>query len=553
MKKAVSKLIKATMIMGMFLLFSGCGGTKKDSQKENEASPDKIINMMEINEISSMDSGNALDGGSFIAITQVMEGLFNLDTDDSIIPGVAEELPEISEDGLTYTLKLRKNAKWSNGMKVTAHDFVYAWQRVVDANYASPSSFLLMDIKNAEAILGGVKQPEELGVSAPDDYTLIVELEAPVAYFTSVMTFPTLFPLNESYVNEQGDNYGIDANHLLYNGPYVLENWEHGNQKWTYSKNDLYWNSKQSNVDKVNIQVVKETNLAVDLYENNELDRAVLSGEFAKQYKNDPDYTTQLDSWVHLIEVNQIKDGEKTIFADENARKAIMIGIDRDHIVNEILDNDSRVAGGVVAAEFVRNPESEEDFREESGILTSYDKVNAQKLWKKALSESETKEFTIDLLASDQDENKKITEYIQYSLEENFEGLTVNISLLPEKSVLDRESNQDFDLLLTRIGPDFQDPTTYLNNYAGDSFHNHSGYNSSIYNELLQKAGELSAKPKESWQVLIDAEHTLLEEAGVVPLYQSANTALMRQDIMGMIHHLFGPPNYYGKIILKDE
>ncbi|MBL1229588.1 peptide ABC transporter substrate-binding protein [Enterococcus sp. BWB1-3] len=303
MKKAVSKLIKATMIMGMFLLFSGCGGTKKDSQKENEASPDKIINMMEINEISSMDSGNALDGGSFIAITQVMEGLFNLDADDSIIPGVAEELPEISEDGLTYTLKLRKNAKWSNGMNVTAHDFVYAWQRVVDANYASPSSFLLMDIKNAEAILGGVKQPEELGVSAPDDYTLIVELEAPVAYFTSVMTFPTWFPLNESYVNEQGDNYGIDANHLLYNGPYVLENWEHGNQKWTYSKNDLYWNSKQSNVDKVNIQVVKETNLAVDLYENNELDRAVLSGEFAKQYKNDPDYTTQLDSWVHLTEI----------------------------------------------------------------------------------------------------------------------------------------------------------------------------------------------------------------------------------------------------------
>lgn len=170
MKKTTKWIVTATLLTLCVIGFSGCS-SKKDAAPQQDHLAKKEINMMEINEISSMDSGNALDGGSFIAITQVMEGLYNLDKDDSIIPGVATELPTISEDGLTYTVPLRKEAKWSNGTPVTANDFVYAWQRVVDPLYGSPSAFLLGDIKNAEAIINGEKKPEELGVKALDDHT----------------------------------------------------------------------------------------------------------------------------------------------------------------------------------------------------------------------------------------------------------------------------------------------------------------------------------------------------------------------------------------------
>lgn len=545
MKPTVKKLALVTLLIFSALSFSACATKKADSPQQNHLDK-KEINMMEINEISSMDSGNALDGGSFIAITQVMEGLYNLDKDDSIIPGVATDLPTISEDGLTYTVPLRKEAKWSNGTPLTADDFVYAWQRVVDPEYGSPSAFLLGDIKNAQDIIDGKKKPEELGVKALDDQTLEVTLEQPVAYFTSVMTFPTLFPINQDYAEKQGENYALDADHLIYNGPYQLADWKQGNQTWTYKKNDSYWNKEQSNVKKVNIQVLKDTNTAYNLYQSGELDRAVLSGEYARQEKKNLEYTTQLDSWVHVLELNQ-----KEALKNPKIRQAISQAIDREHITKKLLDNDSQPIYGLVPAEFVKNPDSKEDFRSESGDIAKLDTENAKKLWQEGLKESGQQEVTLELLASDQDENKAISEYIKYSLEQNLPGLKVEISMMPEKNLIDRKSQKAYDLLLTRQGPDFQDPTTFMNKYQTGNFDNPSNYSNTAYDQLMAQAKAQSTDPASRWQTLIDAEHVLIEDGAVVPLYQSANTALMKPQIKGMIHHLFGPPNYYGKIMIE--
>lgn len=545
MKPTIKKLALMSLLIFSVLSFSACTTKKADSPQQNHLDK-KEINMMEINEISSMDSGNALDGGSFIAITQVMEGLYNLDKDDSIIPGVATELPTISEDGLTYTVPLRKEATWSNGTPVTANDFVYAWQRVVDPEYGSPSAFLLGDIKNAQDIIDGKKKPEELGVKALDDQTLEVTLEQPVAYFTSVMTFPTLFPINQDYAEKQGKDYALDADHLIYNGPYQLADWKQGNQTWMYKKNDSYWNKEQSNVKKVNIQVLKDTNTAYNLYQSGELDRAVLSEEYARQEKKNPEYTTQLDSWVHVLELNQ-----KEALKNPKIRQAISQAIDREHITKKLLDNDSQPIYGLVPAEFVKNPDSKEDFRSESGDIAKLDTENAKKLWQEGLKESGQQEVTLELLASDQDENKAISEYIQYSLEQNLPGLKVIISMIPEKNLIDRKSQKAYDLLLTRQGPDFQDPTTFMNKYQTGNFDNPSNYSNTAYDQLMAQAKAQATDPAARWQTLIEAEHVLIEDGAVVPLYQSANTALMRPQIKGMIHHLFGPPNYYGKIMIE--
>lgn len=546
MKKIAIMFLSLAVCAGLSACSTSQATKKDDSQK-------KTIQMMEINEISSMDPGNALDGGSFIAITQVFEGLYNLDENDNVIPGVAKELPQISEDGLTYKVALRDNAAWSNGTKVTAHDFIYAWQRVVDPEFASPSSFLLADIKNAEAILAGKQDKKTLGVKALDDYTLEVTLEHPVAYFTSVMTFPTLFPQNQDFVEKQGDKYGVDSKHLLYNGPYKLAEWKHGNQKWSYEKNDHYWNKQQSNVDTVGIQVIKDTSLAVNLFKSGELDRAVLSGEFARQYKKDKNYTTQLDSWVHTLELNQQRENQPTIFKNKAARQAIGMAIDRDKIVDDLLDNDSRSIYGLIPAEFVKNPETGVDFRKENGDLQTYNPTKAKELWQQALKESGQKEVTLELLADDQDENKAITEYLQYTLQETLPGLKIDVQLQPEKTLLENKQNHAYDLLFTRQGPDFQDPTTFLNTYQTDSFNNPSVYSSAEYDQLLESAQAASNDPAKRWQLLMQAEKTLLDDAGVIPVYQSANTALLRENVHGLIHHLFGPPNYYGKVTVDEK
>lgn len=535
------KLIKKITLLSMLslLVLTGCG-------KNTTKSADKTINMMEINEISAMDSAKALDGGSFIAITQVIEGLYNLDKNDNIIPGVAKALPKISDDGLTYTVDLRQNAHWSNGTKVTAHDFVYAWQKVVDPKTAAPSAFLLYDIKNAAAINQGKANVKTLGVEAVNDYQLKVTLAQPVAYFTSVMTFPTLFPQNEAYVKKQGKKYAQDSQHMIYNGPYKLADWQSSDQKWRYVKNNRYWHKQQSNVKVVNIQVVKDTNTAVNLFTNKQLDRAVLSGEYAKQYKNDKNYTTQLDSWTHLIELNQNTD---SIFANPKARQAVNAAIDRQKITDKILNNDSQPIYGLIPAKFVKNPQTKEDFRQESGNIAKYDTKKATALWQEAIKETPNAKLELSLMAADQDENKAITEYLQNALEKQLPGLKLSIQLLPEKKLLDNQEKKQFDLLLTRKGPDFQDPTTFLNSYQSSD--DTTNYHSETYDNLLKKAQSQSTQPTQRWQTLIAAEHQLINDAGVIPVYQSANTSLLRGNIHGMINHLFGPPNYYGKIQLK--
>ncbi|MED4971211.1 ABC transporter substrate-binding protein, partial [Parageobacillus toebii] len=142
---------------------------------------EQVLNLLETSEIPSLDSALATDQVSFIVLNNVMEGLYRLGKDNKPVPGVAESY-EVSEDGKTYTFKLRKDAKWSNGDPVTAHDFVFAWRKVLDPKTASEYAYIMYDIKNAEEVNQGKLPVDQLGVKAVDDYTLQVELKNPIPY-----------------------------------------------------------------------------------------------------------------------------------------------------------------------------------------------------------------------------------------------------------------------------------------------------------------------------------------------------------------------------------
>lgn len=537
------------VLLSISILLTGCGTNSKSEKKASDITEAKTLQMMEINEISSMDSRKAFDGGSFIAITQVMEGLYNLDEKDQLVPGVATELPTISEDGLVYKIPLREDAYWSNEEQVTADDFVYAWQQIVDPKSGATGAFLLLDVvKNATEINQGKVAVDELGIKAVSKYELEITLEHPVPYFTSMLTFPTLFPLNKNYVEKQGEKYAQDSEHLIYNGVFKLADWKGSNQTWSYEQNNHYWNKEQTNVEKIEMQVIKDTNLAVNLYNSKELDRAVLSGEFASQNKDNPDLVVSLDSWSHILEVNQGKD---RILQNKEARQAVAKSIDRKEITERLLNNGSIASHGLVPREFVFNPETKKDFRDEKPLVNEFNQKEGTQIWQKFLSESGTKEVSLTLLASDQDENKHITEFIQFSLEETLPNTKITIEMMPEKNLLERREKGDFDLILNRVGPDFQDPLTFMNQYISTSDSNVASYQNKSYDELLKEAEKLATQPEERWNKLVEAEDLLLKDAGVIPIYQSANTALQRPTYDGLIHHLFGPPNYYGKIKMK--
>ena len=158
----------------------------------------------------------------FHIIRQLFEGLLNQDEDGSLIPGVAETW-EASNENKTWTFKLREDAKWSDGSSVTASDFVYAWQRATDPATASPYAWYLeiTSIVNAGAILAGDMTPDKLGVSAPDDRTLVVNLEAPLPYFPAMTTYATLFPAHKASIDAHGEAWTRVGN-IVSNGAYTL-------------------------------------------------------------------------------------------------------------------------------------------------------------------------------------------------------------------------------------------------------------------------------------------------------------------------------------------
>lgn len=295
MKKSKYYLFIVLALM-LVLALSACSGSDSDSDADSGSEPDsssdtsseetdegseggeatgeQVFNMIETAEIPTGDPSLATDAASFIVFGQTMEGLYVLDENDTPVPAIADGEPEISEDGKVYTFKLREDAEWSNGDPVTANDFVYSWQRAVNPETGSEYAYMFSGIiENATEIMNGDKDPEELKAEAIDDYTLEVTLEQPVEYLDSLLAFGTYLPLNEAFVEEQGDSFGTNSDTMLANGPFVLTEWDGSGLTWKYVRNDHYYDKENVALDEVNVQVAKEPSTAVNLFETGEADR----------------------------------------------------------------------------------------------------------------------------------------------------------------------------------------------------------------------------------------------------------------------------------------
>src|SRR5699024_7538522 len=205
------------------------------------------------------------------------------------------------------TVKLREDAKWSNGDLVTAKDYVFSWQRTVAPETASGYAYMLEPVKNASAISEGELDKEELGVKAVGDYELEITLEQPTPYFTSLLAFPTFFPQNQKAVDEFGDQYALTSDNAYYNGPFVLTDFDGPGTDvdWTLQKNEEYWDAENVELETVEFDVVKESSTALNLFESGDANEISLTGELAKQKSDDENAIKQLQGMTQYLELNQ--------------------------------------------------------------------------------------------------------------------------------------------------------------------------------------------------------------------------------------------------------
>ncbi|MFD1851982.1 peptide ABC transporter substrate-binding protein [Oceanobacillus bengalensis] len=513
-------------------------------ETEGETEGENVLNVINGDTIPSMDPSMATDEYGFQFIGATMEGLYRLDENAEPVEGIATN-HEVSEDGMTWTFTLREDATWSNGDPVTAHDFVYAWQRAVSPDTGSEYGPYMMGgvIKNATEVNTGDVPVEELGVTAEDDFTLVVELANPTPYFESLTSFGTFMPLNQAFVEEQGDNFATSTDTLLFNGPFTLENWTSTASEWDLVKNESYWDAETVQVEKINHVVVKDPSTSVRLYEEGSVDRAGISSDLVDQYSTHEDYVVTPETSVFYLKINQTRN---EALANANIRNAIARAFNKDDLVNEILNNGSIVANGLIPADFAPVPESGEDFRAASGDLMTYDTEAALEYWEKGLDELGVDSIDMELLGGDTETSKVMNEYLANQLSTNLPGLNVTLKSVPFEQRLDLDTSMDYDLQVAGWGPDYLDPYTFLSLWITDGGNNMMGYSNSEYDALLEEATTTLATDNVArYENFFEAEKILFEDAAIAPIYQSAMAQLVSPKIEGVFVNPFGATYEY--------
>lgn len=542
--------LKKSLTFGVITLFSvttlaacGGGGTSDSSSASGggKASGEQVLRVTEQQEMPTADLSLATDRISFIALNNVYEGIYRLDKDNKVQPAGAAEKAEVSEDGLTYKIKLNKDAKWSDGKPVTANDYVYGWQRTVDPATASEYAYLYASVKNGDAIAKGEKDKSELGIKAVSDTELEITLEKATPYFDYLLAFPSFFPQRQDIVEKYGKNYASNSESAVYNGPFVLDGFDGPgtDTKWSFKKNDQYWDKDTVKLDSVDVNVVKESPTALNLFQDGQTDDVVLSGELAQQMANDPAFVSQKEASTQYMELNQ-RD-EKSPFRNANLRKAISYSIDRKALVESILGDGSIEPNGLVPADMAKDPSGGKDFAKEAGSQIEYDTKKAKEYWEKAKKELGISTLTMDILSSDADSSKKTVEFVQGSIQDALDGVKVTVSPVPFSVRLDRSNKGDFDAVIGGWSADYADPSSFLDLFASDNSYNRGRYNNPEFDKFVKAASSVDAtNPEKRWDDMLNAEKTIMGDMGVVPLFQKSEAHLRAEKVKDVAVHPAG-------------
>lgn len=532
MKKLTGLFLIATLLLSAC---STAGGSKKETASKHTTK--QVISVSTPGELSTLDSGQYSDVNSSDMIGQVTEGLYRSDKNGDPELALAAAKPEVSADGLTYTFKLR-DAKWSNGDPVTAEDFVYAYQYVVDPKNASSSSNRLDIFKNASQIRKGTAAVDTLGVTAVDNKTLKIQLESPISFLNQILVGTPFMPKDAKFAQEKGKAYGTSSANFIGNGPFKIEGWTGANEAWKLVKNEAYWDAKNVKLETINVQVVKETGTGVNLFETKALDYTTLADTYAQQYKNNKQAHYVPKALVGYLSANQ----KREVTGNVKARQAILQAIDKKSFANEILGDGSTALNGFVPANFAKDPKNGQDFRKENGDLLPFNVEKAQADWAEAKKELGKEKIQLEVLSADTANAKKTIEYVQGQLQKNLPGLTIILKSVPLQNRLDLQSKGDFDLVFGTWTPDYADPINFLEFYDSKGGLNTSGYVNATYDQgLVEARTTLANDPTARWQELLKLEKQLIaQDTAVLPLYQGAVAYLQADRLQGLQIYPFG-------------
>lgn len=551
MKRIVALVLAMVMVLGL----AACGGSSAPAATAapaaaGDAAPadtaaaadgDKVLNVMVEVEVESLDPQVATDGTSFEVIANYTDGLTQMDADGAAVPAIAESW-DVSEDGTVYTFHLRQDANWSNGEPVTADDFIFAWQRAVDPALASEYSYMFSQIgqvKNAAAIIAGEMDKSELGVKAIDSKTLEVTLEVPVSYFLSLMYFPTFYPVNQAFFEGLADGtFGTSPETVLSNGAFVLTSYEPAALSFSLTKNPDYYDADKVQLDGLNYQVIKDSQQAYMSYQNGDLDIVMLSGDQVEQVEGDPELTITGAGYLWYLTLNMDK---VPALDNQNMRLALSNAVNRASIVDDVVKDGSVATYTAVPPQFAAGPDGS-DFSADQTMFSDVcadDAAKAAEYYEAAKAELGTDTFEFDLLVEDQTETQNVAAVIKDQVEKALPGVTLNIKVEPKKQRVADIQDGNYEVCLTRWGPDYADPMTYLGMWVTDCDNNYGLWSDAEFDAIIADCttGAYITDAEARWNAMYDAEKIVMDQAVIVPMYTKANANMIKTGVEGIEFH----------------
>jgi oligopeptide transport system substrate-binding protein len=509
----------------------GCGVFKQGGGGQQGGGSDTFT-LAEVADIADMNSVTTTDLYSARLLNNINEGLYRLDANDKPHPAMAKSV-DISDDTLTYTFTLRDGIKWSNGDPVTAQDFEYGWMTLLNPDTAAEYAYLLYSfIKGAAAYNSGDGSAEDVGIEALDNKTLKVTLNGPYPFWLGLAgSHQTYLPVNQKFYEQQGEDYAQSADSLLYNGPYIMTEFNPSTGA-TLVKNKDYWDKDNVDVQKIVCRIVKDASTRVNLYTAGDLDFGELTSEYVNEYKDSPAFMRIIEFSTFWLNMN-FKD---EIFQNENIRRAIQMSFDRDALANKILNDGSVGADGYVPAG-IAGP-GNQTFREAVGpTMPAYDPQQAKELWQKGVEEL-GQEPTFTLLTGDTGTARDAGTFLQSEFKAM--GANIEINVQPFDEFLDLSTKGDFQMSLYGWIADYNDPMNFLDLFLSDSEFNDPSFKNARYDQLIT-AAQTETDAKVRMDKLIEAERLLVEDqAAIAPVYFSGVAALLRPTFKDFVEHPTG-------------
>ena len=489
----------------------------------------------------------------------LFEGLVNVNGEHGTPEAAVAVSWQRGEDGRTWTYHLRDDARWSNGAPVTSHDFIYAWRRAILPDLAADYTGFFLSIEGAKDFFewrvkalaefakspGGADAADKLwketesrfvtqvGLSAPDDHTLVVKLARPVAYWLDLCAFPAMFPvypplvesftrINPRTAQLEQDPGWTKGGVLVSNGPYQLVQWR-PKRSMRFEKNPYYWNAAHVPSQTIESIPIEDPNTAVLAFENGDIDWLT---DTIVEYRGDmfDEAKRGLRKNLHVLDAfgtdffsfncrPKLADGRANPFANPAVRRAFTLAVDKTTIVNNITRLDETVATTFIP------PDSIPGYQTPAGLAFDPIKARAE------LAEAGWKDRDNDGVVENESGEKFPTVEIMYSAGSpryrDMAGAlsamwseTLHIQSAPRSRdpLGYKDALKQGDFMIARGGwyGDYGDPTTWLDLCRTGDGNNDRKYSSAEFDALLDKAAN-ELDPARRFQILQDAERIITE------------------------------------------